>query len=269
MAPKLAHLAARRNRKYKRDRNGRFATTSSSGPADAAGQHRASRDRPAPKPPAKADVRAAEKKLRGIFGDRLHVRDQDDPIVQKNLVDLASLPDAHLQRMNRHMQGKATGGVYMAARRIVSDIPPQPELRAEIGAVPNIVQAVGLAAYPPRALIVGIGRPLMSATAKHEGGHMLDATLRFPSTNPQLPFRPAVERAQKARRLHKYFLTPGGRGLREAFAESYAIWNEHRDSPDRALRIAEGLYMPTRDPRDRVEAIRLGTIIGDFMDTLI
>lgn len=261
MAPKLAHLA---RRKWKRDRLGRFAATT-----DAAGKHRADGSQPTPKPPSKAEVRAAERKLRGIFAGRLHVRDLDHPAVQKNLVDLASLPDAHLRRIARHMQGKDTGGVYMAARRIVADIPPQPELRAEIGAVPNIQQAAGLAAYQPRALIVGVGRPLMSSTARHEGGHMLDASLRFPSTNPRFPFRPAIERAQKSRLLHSYFMTPGGRGVREAFAESYALWNEHRDAPDRALKIAEGLYMPTRDPRDRAEALRLGRIVGEFFDTLI
>lgn len=271
--PKLASLAARRNRKYKRDKDGRFATTSG---ADAAehrrnpeGQHRAANARPVQTPPTEAEARAAHARLRTIFGNRLHVRDTDNPRVRQHLVDLDRLPEAHKKRLARHARGVTGGGIYLSGQGNVLDVANRDDLRAAYGDDPLVKQAAGLTSYPHRTVMIGVRTSMSVSTAQHESGHLLDQALGIPSLDNRYPFRSIIERARRDGFLAPYFTQPGGIGVRESFAEGYALWNQYRDAPDRNLQIATRLGAPARSGRDRAEAERMGRQIAEFFDTLV
>jgi hypothetical protein len=270
--PKLGDLA-RKTRTYKRDGRGRFAHTASSGPDASAigigrrrepGRHRAGR------PPAAHEE--AERRLRQRFGaDRIHVADRDDPAVRKALVDLDRLPADHQERLARHLSGVDGGGILIG-RGMAMDVyraHGRQDLIERGWGQPTARSAVGLYQYGPRVIAIGTVETGSPSTAQHEAGHALDHALGNPSQNRRFPVWHAVSRARHYDLLFDYFAQANGDGQRETFAEGYALWNAHRDAPDRARRIAEGLGAPVDNPKLRGESEKLGRTLGDFFDTLV
>ncbi|EFC79018.1 hypothetical protein, partial [Parafrankia sp. EUN1f] len=117
-----------RESQVRRDRRGRFARQNGvGGAANAAGRHRAGR--PATAGPTRAQADAAEARLRGYFGDRLHVEDRDHPAIRQHLVDLDRLPPQHLRRLAAWFAEYDGGGIYMADRPHVLDVLDRDEMR--------------------------------------------------------------------------------------------------------------------------------------------
>jgi hypothetical protein len=269
--PKLATLA--RRRKYTRDRNGRFATTGSAGPslgALAAGRHRAS-PKPKEKAPPQSQARAAERRLRAVFGDRLHVQDQNHPAVRQHLVDLDGLPEQHKRRLAHWFAESDGGGIWIADRPHVLDAVGREDMRRKFAGGPADI-AAGMYFNVERVLSLTTQQARSESPARHEAGHAFDDSLHWASVNPRYPFRAAAARAARRGQLLPYFsqqpADDRNRGLRETFAESYALWTIHRNAPDRALRIATGLGAPTETAKQRAAAHDLGRDIGDWFDTL-
>ncbi len=262
--PKLADLARRR---YTRDSRGRFARSAG---ADI-GAARKPRivvhpRRPTPSRQAADDART---RLGRMFGSQLRAEGMNDPQVRQHLVDLASLPETHLRRMDGYFSGAAGGGIYMAADPRITQVARRPDLeRAAERLGVDLDAQSGLAVSGHYRMLILTNSPSISvATAKHEFGHMVDYALGSPSLDDRYPIRRIVDEHRK--HLADYYAQDGDAGYHETFAEGYALWHTHRDAPDRDLRIGAGLGLPTRTRRQRDRATEAGRTLGEFYESLL
>ncbi|MCK9896958.1 hypothetical protein [Frankia sp. AgB32] len=264
--PKLAHLA----RTYKRDARGRFARTSSAGSDTAAilgrrkeGRHRAGR--------TPHEYEQAEQRLRAVYGDRLRVKDRDDPAVQKALIDLDAMPEDHKRRLARHFAGVEGGGLLIAKGRAIDVYKAhgRQDLIDQVWGHRDGQIALGMYTSRTRVAAIGTIDGGGASTAQHEAAHALDHALGWPSQNRKLPVWPAVKQARWHDILHWYFAQEHGKGQQESFAEGYVQWNKHRDDPNRNRKIAEGLGAPNGKTGYDAEVERLGRRLSEFFDTLV
>lgn len=188
-------------------------------------------------------ARAPKLDLRRFYGDQLTVTEQDTPIVQRHLADLARIPDAHHSVFKAFAKSNG-GGIYIGDRPL-PDLDQAGDLRGvrprghpagstwdKVGGAYRSKSTKALIASAPSG---------SESVAAHEFGHALDDALGNASNKKS--FRAIVLDAQKAG-MSPYYMQPGVAGQEETWAEAYAAWVIHQGEPDQAIWIGRALGLP-------------------------
>ncbi|WP_157181910.1 anthrax toxin lethal factor-related metalloendopeptidase [Nocardia testacea] len=208
---------------------------------------------------------AADKFLRGIYGDRYHT--DGSALARTYAHSLASVPEKLHRIVAADMRGQPHGGIWLGDRSLL-DLGHPAWSAATRGGTPrgwpagstwHDVQGV----HDPnhRALLVGHDKSSGSSNvALHEFGHALDHALGRPSQAPAFTevharVLPLVQRASPV--SVDYYAQPGIAGKQELFGESVAwfynteqpgsgfSWFDNTEQPKFFNSVAAGRHLTT------------------------